>query len=246
MGTDREKARNIYDILFLSEKRTGDIPSFGELASLVSRGSSVFSSWFKTGKKKLKIGVEVSFPHQNEEDNTMDFNLSLFLIVAALAAAGVYTFVRKTRSKDSGTSFKHESPPPNRTSSQTQMPPSPPPPPDKYLLLAFDMNKLPECAKGGTFIVKDGRTELFDAFPSLLARQTKDEMSRIEQSASAVKPVTGGYTILSIPLPADAMAKFQEKSGTSEQRDAFEKLTGKSLKVLGFMESLSNQFYNIG
>jgi hypothetical protein len=247
--TDLEKAQKIYDILFPEQTANGPtIPSFEDLAALVS-GDSQFSFGFKTGKKKLKIDAQLSFRRQdtNDKENT---DMSKFLFILALAAAGIYVFRmfgNKNHDTDAPKTRIGNLPQAGTAASALAKQAAPS---LSYLLLALELDKLdvlfPGCSRGAPILIHDGR-KLFDSSPLLLADQKKETAERVKQDALGEKPEKG-YAILSIGLSAAAMSNFQNRRGIPTQRDAFEKLTGKSLLVLGFMETLPDDldFYDIG
>jgi hypothetical protein len=254
--TDLEKAKKIYAILYPEQTENGpNIPSFEELAAQVSADNQ-FSFGFKTGKKKLKIDAQLSFRRQdtNDKENTdmsEKFTIAPFLFILALAAAGIYVFTRMFGNKKHDTDApktRIDNLPQARTA--TSAPVKQAAPSLSYLLLALELDKLdklfPGCSREASIPIQDGR-KLFDSSPLLLVDQKKETVDRVKQDALDEKPKKG-YAILSIELSAAAMSTFRKGQGNSAQREAFEKLSGKSLLALGFMEKLPDDmdFYDIG
>jgi hypothetical protein len=253
--TDQEKAKTIYALLI--PKGSGrNIPSFEELAAYVSKASQ-FSFRLKTGEKKVKIDAQLTVRrHDNKEkelaDMEQNFNIALFLFLLAAASAGVYGLWRVFGAKN-GESGNHKPASPqsgNETQNRTAAPGQKQTVwAGKYLLLAVAIEKLfpPFSDRGAGPIQNKGR-ELYDSSPLLLADQTEEQKTAIEKHVSQTKPEQG-YAILAVQISAGgAMTGFQKGRGSSVQREAFEKLSGETLSVLGFCKELPDgfAFYDIG
>jgi hypothetical protein len=122
-----------------------------------------------------------------------------------------------------------------------------------YLLLSIETTELnkkfPSVISNKFILITSENKQPFYHLPwYLLPNQDKDFVNGIRSFINST--VKEGFALLSIDLPESEMAHFKKEVSGSEKREAFSKLEGKRISVLGVIsndqfDKIASQFHTI-
>jgi hypothetical protein len=129
--------------------------------------------------------------------------------------------------------------PASDSSRKVPIPIVPSPPEKRYVLMAIETDSFnvpfPEAIpQGRILITEENKDKFFKLAWYLLSNQKKEVVQQVQQKIDST--IKSGFVIFSMELPEADTKRFNKDTPGSEKREAFHKLVGKTIPVLGIIQ----------